>query len=110
MYSIEKTKIAVAGVFALIGAVDKASQDGLSIEDAPLLMGPLAQMPAVIGALKDVPNELDDLTAEEKAELMVFVAKEFDLVDDRLEVAIEESLKALMQLRVAYGAIKDAMA
>ena len=110
MYSIEKTKVAVAGIFALINATDRAAQNGIGIDDAPLLMGPISAMPGVLAALKDVPNELGDLNAEEKKELMDFVGEKFDIADDKLEVAIEETMKALMQLKSAYEAIRVAMA
>lgn len=46
----------------------------------------------------EVQNEINDLTEEEKDEIHQFVADEFDIPNDKVEVFIEHSLEQIISL------------
>ena len=56
---------------------------------------------------KLVSKEAGELDTEERAELHSFLKAKFDIVDDKLEVAIEEGLKIVEE---AYGLVNRSMA
>lgn len=51
---------------------------------------------------KKVKEEIKDLNAAEREELHTFMKVKFDIVDDKLEMAIEEGLKIIEE---AYGLV-----
>jgi len=56
---------------------------------------------------KEVSKEIKDLDAQEREELHAFLKVKFDIVDDKLEMAIEDGLKIVEE---AYGLIKRSQA
>lgn len=55
---------------------------------------------------KKVKEEVKDLDAAEREELHAFMKVKFDIVDDKLEMAIEEGLKIVEE---AYGLVTRSM-
>lgn len=82
--------------FDTADAVQAAINDDgkITLKDAPKFFGPLWKMPAAIGGLQEIPKELADLTPDERAEILAFAKRRFDLPDDELEVLIEQTLES----------------
>lgn len=53
------------------------------------LLDNLLEIPGVVTALPNVPNELADLSPEEKLDLENYIAQEFDIPNDVAEAKIE---------------------
>lgn len=71
------------------------NDDGkITLKDAPRFFGAIWKMPAAIGGLQEIPTELRDLEPEERAQVIAFAKKRFDLPDDELEVLIEATLES----------------
>jgi len=74
-------------------ASEKALEDGkLSFSDGVYLVDVLKHVPAAINGIGNVSAELNDLSEDEKAELMKRAKEEFELDDDYAEEIVEESL------------------
>lgn len=52
----------------------------------------LLQVPGVVKSWKDIVAELKDLTPDERLDLHAYVADEFDIPNDKVEVFIENAL------------------
>jgi len=109
-YGTEETKDVLALGLSLGMAVDKSLADGkIDWSDAANLVDVVRTAPAAISGITNVPNELKDLSAEEKAELMAWSKAEFDLRDDGLEATVEAGLGVGLAIAnlVAKLAMKD---
>lgn len=91
---------AVVAMGLSVGELVDALSDGIGLGDlGALLRAGKSIKPAIdaIGSGQLLP-ELKDLSDEERAELKAFVAEEFDLSNDGLEVAIEKALQIAVDL------------
>jgi hypothetical protein len=97
MYSIEETKDAVKAICAIGNGVAAAlADDGkITIGDFPKFIGPLMKLPAAITGIGEVPKELNDLTAEEKDEII-------QIVKDELEVELKAEEITTRILNIIY--------
>lgn len=85
--------------FAFIKAFGASLADGkISFVDLPNFIGVMASSSAAFGGIESVFAELKDLSDEEKEEIMVLARAEFDLPDDQLELLIEDSFDAALDL------------
>lgn len=90
---MENLKTVVKFAVTLANSVDKALADNkVDLMDIPHLMAPLMQAGPAVGALKSAKDELASATAEQKAELIASVKKDFDLKSDRTEEVVERSI------------------
>jgi hypothetical protein len=98
--------------FKLAKAVDETVEDGkVSILlDAPKFLPALMAAPKAFAGIANVLLELEDLDAEEQAELMAWVKKEFDLRDNRLEASIEEAVNLALHVYRFARVFKNAKA
>jgi hypothetical protein len=78
--------------------IGEALSDGIGIEDISALFS----LPDAIAGITDVPAEIADLDEAEKAELKQFVAENFDIPDDKLEVFIEGAISVVIDLYSLY--------
>jgi hypothetical protein len=88
----KETKDLVSFFASLANAVDLATADGLQAADFALFMGAIGKIPAAIDGISEVPKEVKDLDAAEKAEIIAQLKAELDLRDDVLEGILEEGL------------------
>lgn len=89
---IESIKIIILFGLSLGNELGKALEDKkLSIGEAFGFIDDLNDIDDVIEAVKKAPAEFLDLDSEEKAEIQSIVKVEFDIEDDKVEDAIEES-------------------
>lgn len=58
----------------------------------------LMQVPGVVKSWKDIVAEVKDLMPDERIQLHAFVADEFDIPNDKVEVFIEHSLEQIISL------------
>jgi hypothetical protein len=100
---IEKTKSALTAIIALGVGISEALKDekvtagewvGLSLKGLKL-----------VAALRDYGNivtELKDLTETEQAELIEYVAEEFDIENDAAEAMIEQAFEVLFKFVAGF--------
>jgi len=104
MAGIKETKEVIAFVFALGRATASAMEDGdLGWSDALKFMEPLKKLGPAIDNIEDVLVEVQDIDAEEFAELINFVRDEFNLhemveTDDEIEMHVEDALNAGVEM------------
>lgn len=109
---IVNTKTLVVTLAQLASAVLEAKKDGkVDVKDIGLLMPILPNLFSVLENYDQIPEELTDLTKEEKDEIVV--ALKANLVigenEDEIEMLIQETLDAawhIYQVVVAVQALK----
>lgn len=97
---MKNAKLVLGALFSLSMAVDEAEQnDGkIDMKDLPLLAGPALLFPGAIAAAKPAMEEFKNASKEERGELTLWIEKEYDIADDKLEKKIETVLAALVIL------------
>ena len=111
MAGIKETQDLVDFVALLGNAIDEATKDGLQAQDFGLFMGAIGAIPGAIDGMGEIPKEIKDLDAAEKAQIIAGIKAKLDLRDDVLEGIIEESLSigvGLWGLVQKIRAAKDA--
>lgn len=103
---MEAIKIVLSAFFSLIGAADKAGRNGFGLDDIPLFINPLTQLPAAFSRAQEALDAFKGLDAAGRSELLAFIKSEFDLVDDGLEEAIEATLSVIVQAYGVYEMVK----
>ena len=79
-------------------AVAKSSVDGWDWSDAVNFLPVIRKAPAAIGGITDVPAQLADLDAEEKAALHKTIQEEFEFPDEVVEGMVEDGLKMAINI------------
>ena len=78
---------------------DAYADDGkITIEDLPLLFGPLQAIGPALTGFGDIPLEFKMASKEEATELKAYVQEKLDLEDDKVEAFIEDSFAVLVDL------------
>lgn len=105
---IKETKDLVRFGLSLGKGIQEAMEDGkIDLLDAMKFLPVLKDLKPAIEGAKEIPAELKDMDDEERAELLDFFQKEFDLEDDELELKVEAGLQvALSLLQLALGFLK----
>lgn len=88
-------------VFGLVNVIDDVAVNHLGGLAAVLRFIPI--IPKVAPALHDISlviPQLKDMSDAERAELKAFVASEFNISDDKLELTIEQVLDVAIDLSV----------
>ena len=89
-------------LLAMLGhAVDESinDEDGvLNLQDAPNFFKVLFGLKDAFEGVTNIPLELRTASPEESAELKAWVAKTFDITDDKVEGAIEGGVGLLIDL------------
>jgi hypothetical protein len=93
--------------FAMLGsAADKATRNGLGLEDIGDFIGPLMKAPEAIEGIDKVKLEAQDLDTAEMDELKAAVAANLDLVDDELEGVVIDAIGAIVSVYGIYEKIQ----
>jgi len=103
---IKEIKELLVFIALLINASDRATKDGLGIDDIVLYMPALLKAPEAFMGMAEMNAEFNDLSLDEVKELEVLLSKELDLVDDKLEGLVEKSLGLLVQIVALIKEIK----
>ena len=99
MSGLNETKDVVKFVLSLGESIAQAAGDGkISLDDVGFFMSSLHSFGPAINAVDQVPEELSELTAEEKDELIKFVKEEFDIPDDKAEEITQTALTIALEL------------
>lgn len=101
---IKELKEAVEFVAILASAADKATQDGLGVEDVALFLPAITLAPTAFAGLDEAKLELDDLSQDELTELKKALADKLDLADDKLEGLVEKSIGLVVEI---VGLVKE---
>lgn len=83
MLGIEKLKVLVFGLLAMAKQSVISLKDGYQNEDLFPLINSALPVLASISSIGQVADELNDLDADEKAELVAEVKEKFDLPDNK---------------------------
>ncbi len=92
MYGIENLKKVVKFACDFTRQVATATADGWQWNDFFSFIDEAAQLPGVAKSWPDIKNEIGELSEEEREDLFYYVANEFDIPNDKVEMAIENSL------------------
>jgi hypothetical protein len=95
---MKNTTEAVGFVLSLgEGVYGLADGKGTLLSDALAFVAVAQRAPAALKDVKLVLPEMQDMDEAEKAELKAFVARDFDLADDQLELLVEQALAAAIE-------------
>ena len=98
-YGIQETKDVVITLTSIANAASNALKDGkVSLLELPSFIVPLTKLPAAFSGISQVPNELNDLNEEEKADLIRFIAEELD-VDANAEAIVSLALSVAYEIK-----------
>ena len=70
----------------------------ITLTDAFNFFDTLQAVGPAIAGIDQIPAELKDLDANEKKELNAFIASEFDIENDKVEMYIEKALAGVLML------------
>ena len=106
MAGIKESKEFVLFGVALGDALYKSFEDGsIGLSDIFKLVPVFKSAKAALEGLAGVPEELKDLDDAEKEELVAAVKAQFDIADDKMELAIESAFEmavAAIQLIASF--------
>ena len=98
-YGIQETKDMLKFIIGIGEAVDISLVDGkIDMQDIGNLMGPMMLAPAAFDNVAMLPKEIKDLDPTEAQELFDFVEAEFDIANDKIEIAIKKSLQIAVMI------------
>lgn len=107
MYGIKETKDAIKAICGIGNAVSASlADDGkITIGDYAKFIGPVISLPAAISGIAEVPTELQDLTEQEKDELITLVRDELE-VGDRAEEVTVKILNIIYEIKAFVDFLK----
>lgn len=103
---IEKLKQASLLGIQLGNAIETTLEDGFKLADLANFILPLSQLPAVIENKALIVEEFKDLDEAEKTALINYIKTNLDLKNDKVEVAIEKGLIAIVAVLELVNALK----
>lgn len=103
---IKEIKELIIFIALLINGSDKATKNGLGIDDITSFMPALLAAPQAFTGLAEMGLELKDLNVEGIKELEVLFGHQLDLEDDKLEGLVEKSIGLLVQIIALVKEIK----
>ncbi len=96
---IEEIKKAVKEVIDIGMAVVKAADDGkINFAEGFGIAWELKDLYKIYNNFPQIKAEFEDLGSEDRAELLAFVAEEFELENDKSEQIIEKSFAMLLSI------------
>jgi hypothetical protein len=92
-------------LFSLSAAVvnAKANDGKIDIQDLPLLLGPMMNLPAAAEGISNVLPQWKNASDDERAELINYIKEQFDIADDAAEKKIEAGLKMLVEAGALFA-------
>lgn len=96
---MKNVQVLLTAVFAFVSAHQAAlANDGVvDYKDFPLLLDPATKSFSAIGGAANALKEWKEATPEQRAELQVWAAKEFDIPNDKIELKIEAGINMVVQ-------------
>jgi hypothetical protein len=84
---------------ALANTIGEVSEDGkVSKVEALALLPLLYKVPSAIDGIREIPDEIADLSQEDIEELAKMVKDELDLPQKKIEIAIEDGIDICLRL------------
>lgn len=95
---IKETKELFHFIFSVVQASVEAATEGKSApETLAKLAGPLVSFPAAIAGISQVPSELSDLSAAEKAELYALVEQDLHIPNELADLIVKKVWKIVLE-------------
>lgn len=108
MAGIKETKELVGWVCSLGNAIGSSLEDGkIGMSDLFKFIGVMNSSNSAFAGVDRVPAELTDLDEVEKAELIDFINKEFNIPQDQVEAYAKAGLVAASKLFDVYLLFKN---
>lgn len=90
MENLKESKDMLRFIFKLVEAIKYAGEDGdITIQDVPAFFTPLVDAPSAIKGANKILAEITSATDQDREELYKWVADEFDIDNDKIELYIE---------------------
>jgi len=104
VFSIDETKDAIAFIASFGNAMGQSLEDGkFELGEYINFIPSLIKLPEAISGINKLPDELRNITDEERAELLAFIKDQLDLPQDATEELLEDSLETAI---VVFGYIR----
>lgn len=78
--------------------INTSGADGWSWSDGLSFLDEAMQIPGIAKSFPEISKEIADLSAAEREELSEFLQDEFDIPNDEIEAAIENSVMQVLSL------------
>ena len=104
MANVQNVKELLAFVLDLGESIGESFKDGkITFMDATNFISVFQKIAPALEDLDQIPSELSDLDEVEILDIMAYVAEEFDIADDELEMKVEMGLEAGLRLAKFIG-------
>lgn len=106
-FGIENLKKAAKFGIELGEQLSSVLEDGkLKAVEMLSFIDELMQLPGVVNAASEIKQEVFDLDATERAELSDYIKGEFDIANDKIEIAIEAGLDVIASVIILIDTFK----
>lgn len=96
---IESIKFVVSWGLSFVTDMSKALDDGkFKWHEALRFVDDFRKMPKLVENIHNIKDELNDLSSDERAELIFYVQQEFDIDNDKVEQAIEDGIEIALNI------------
>lgn len=108
-YDVEELKDVVALACELCDCAAIVAADGhLAFNDFGALWAVVEKLGPAMAGIKNIPDEISDLSVQECDELIEFVDTELESATGKSRIVIDRSLKAAKACYEVYLAVRDA--
>lgn len=98
----ETKEVCALGITMLNGLGNAAKDNQFTLSDLGYFYPLIGQVPAAIDNINLVPDEIKTARPEDWSELVTWAEKEFDIPQDRVEIAVEAGLELGLSIYKTY--------
>lgn len=95
---VQKLRLAIMFALTFAQKTAQGATDGFDWTDVSALIPDLLQIPAIVQSSADIVAEFKDLDEQERNELSAEISTTFDIPNDKVELYVEEALKATLYI------------
>lgn len=107
IYGVENLKKFVKFACGFTEQVAEVLEDGkVQLLELPKFLDEVLEIPGLVKSWEAVKKELSELSPEERQEVYDYLKDEFDIPNDRVELAIEHSISWVMNTLALYEMFK----
>jgi hypothetical protein len=106
---MKETTDLVMAVISLANGVGQAvADDGkIDVTDTVYLIEFMGSLPAAASGAEKIPGEIENMTDEQRTDLIALVKAKFDIPQDNVEEVLEDALTVAEDLVCLFAKVKD---
>ena len=103
---IKETKDVMLFGVSLAMAIDESTQDGFQWTDILNMVPPMTKLPAALDGITDVPEEIENMDEDERAELVEAI-KKMEFASEGSEQIAEQALRVGVEIGALILKIRE---